>query len=141
MTQSGPATRVQTGAAHEKVRELVLSSQARGVLVDVRAAEVINSPPHSVEILEDFVLALGSPLPIAFLPPLQWSDAHHAAAWALSREIDNRCRVFTTPDLALDWLRSETGSPARALGTQPVKRKTPANSLRLPRINHNKSVP
>lgn len=140
MTQSGLATRVQTGAAHERVRELALSAGARGVLIDVRDAEVINSPPHSVEILEDFVFSLDAPLPIAFLPPVQWSDEHHQAAWALSREIENRCAVFTTPDLALDWLRIETGSPVQALKAHPHPSKEPPNSLRLSRINHNKTV-
>lgn len=139
LTRSGLATRVQTSAANEKVRELVISSGARGVLVDMRDIEVITSARHCVEILEDFIYTLERPLPIGFLAPRQWSKEHHEAAWALSRQIENRVGVFKTPELALEWLRSESRSPAQGLRAQPSSRKSTPNSLRLSRINHTKT--
>ena len=140
VTRSGLATRVQTSAANEKVRELVVSSAARGVLVDMRDIEVITSAQHCVEILEDFIYTLERPLPIGFLPPRQWTKDHHEAAWALSRQIENRCGVFKTPELALEWLRSETRSSSNALRAQPSSHKSTPDSLRLSRINHTKTM-
>lgn len=140
MTRSGLATRVQTSAANETVRELVISSGARGVLVDMREIEVITSARHCVEVLEDFIYTLERPLPIGFLPPRQWSQEHHEAAWALSRQIENRCGVFKTSELALEWLRSETRSAAQGLRAQSSPPKSTPHRSRLSHINSTKTI-
>jgi len=104
----GVLSRQETGWAHETVREHVVAANAIGILVDIRDTEITSTPAYSAEIVENFIFALERSLPIAFLPPLGWSEAHFERVWSLVPELDIRVEVFKAREAALDWLRIAT---------------------------------
>lgn len=108
MTSRGLLSRQEAGWAHETVRELVARTSARGVLVDARGTEVTSTPSYSAEIVENFVFALERKLPIAFLPPKAWTEAHYERVWKLLPELNVEVAVFDEVAAALEWLRTAT---------------------------------
>ena len=111
MTSWGVLSRQEAGWAHETVRELVAGGDATGVLVDARVTEVTSTPSYSAEIVENFVFALERKLPIAFLPPNAWTEAHYETVWKQMPELNVEVAVFDEVAAALDWL--QTAATAR----------------------------
>ena len=123
MTSWGVLSRQETGWAHESVRELVGRVSAKGVLVDARDTEVTSTPAYSAEVVENFVFALERHLPIAFLPPAGWSEAHYDKVWALVSELNVEVAVFDEVTAGLDWLKSAASG---AKDRKPVIKKKAA---------------
>ena len=112
MTSSGDLTRAETLFTYQKVRELMIANDAQSVLIDARDIEVVSTPEFAMEYVEAFVDILERPLPIAFIPPVGWSDDHYSAGWQMTQNVANETGVFKTPELALDWLEIKLGNCA-----------------------------
>lgn len=104
ITSAGELSRAETLHAYLQVRDLIVANDARCVLIDARDVEITGSPQFAMEFVEAFVDIIERPLPIAFLPPLAWTDAHYSAGWAMAKCVANETGVFKTPELAIDWL-------------------------------------
>lgn len=104
VTSAGDLSRAETLYAFHKLKDLIDAKDVQCVLFDARDMDVVKAPSYSVEIIEAFIDIVDRPLPVAFLPPVGWTDAHFTAGWPAIQRAHNETGVFNTPELAMDWL-------------------------------------
>lgn len=104
IVSSGNARRVEMLAAYHSLREEVRRRRARAVLIDTRDMDVVASPLYASDLIDAFASIIEKPIPVAFLPPVAWTDAHHTAAWKMIRKFEHTTNMFNSRALALEWL-------------------------------------
>lgn len=117
LEKKGSVSRQESGWAAERARELILREGAQAILIDAQEVEIYSSPSHASEIIENFLLAIEKPLPIAFLAPREWTDAHFREAGKRTAESAVLHALFEDRTRAMEWLQQQldasqlTGEP------------------------------
>lgn len=111
----GQVTRRELGWATERMRELIRSGKIDGILADAREMEIDLTPAFASEIIENFLLALDRPLPVAGVRPAGWSDQHREAARKTIDTLAAQTLSFPDRETALAWLREQVAGPLEDL--------------------------
>lgn len=111
----GHVTRRELGWATERVRELVRIHEIDGILADARDMEIDLTPAFASEIIENFLLALDKPLPVAGVRPAGWSDHHREAAQKTIDTLAAQTLSFPDRKAALAWLRDRVAGRLEGL--------------------------
>jgi hypothetical protein len=101
----GPISRQEVGWAAERARELLGEDQVSAVFVDATRAELPGSASLTGEMTENFLLALETNLPIAYVRPSSWSSEYVSEVRSRVTDIPDSARVCATTDEAIAWLR------------------------------------
>ncbi len=103
----GHVTRRELVWATESARDLARTHEVNGILADARGMEVDLTPAFASEIIENFLLALDKPLPVAGVRPAGWSDLHQEAAQKTLDTLATQTLSFPDREAALAWLRGQ----------------------------------
>jgi hypothetical protein len=102
----GPLSRQEVGWAAERVRELLGETQRFGIFCDASRAEPFGSASLTGEMTENFLLALDTALPIAYVRPSAWSADFAAAVRSGVPHIPENSLVCDNATSAMKWLTS-----------------------------------
>jgi len=108
----GHVTRREAGWATERVREMVEAGEVAAILADSTDTERQVSPLLSGELIEGFLLAIGTSVPVAYVRPTRWTETYFARVRDHVGELPDSAGYFTTREEALDWLRTRSCADA-----------------------------
>lgn len=108
----GHVTRREAGWATERVREMVEANEVTGILADSLETERQASPLLSGELIENFLFAIGSRVPVAYVRPLRWSREYFARVREHVGELPDTADYFQDRETALEWLRASSRAEA-----------------------------
>lgn len=100
----GQITRREAGWATERTRELVGSQGISGILADAGDVEEQASPILSGEVIEGFLFAIESLVPVAYVRPSQWTEDYYRRVREHVGELPPTARYFEDRAAALNWL-------------------------------------
>ncbi|MEA1941045.1 MAG: hypothetical protein U9P68_02235 [Pseudomonadota bacterium] len=108
----GHVTRREAGWATERVREMVEANEVAGILADSLETERQASPLLSGELIENFLFAIGSRVPVAYVRPVRWSREYFARVREHVGELPDTADYFQDRETALEWLRASSRAEA-----------------------------
>ncbi|WP_417481114.1 hypothetical protein [Maricaulis sp.] len=108
----GQVLRREAGWAAERSSELIRTHPVGGVLVDCFAIQQQSSPALSAEMISEFVAAIETGVPIAYVRSESWNADYCERVVASLDSLPENARVFLQVDIAVDWLRAEVPAPA-----------------------------
>lgn len=108
----GHVTRREAGWATERVREMVEAGEVAAILADSSDTERQVSPLLSGELIESFLLAIGTSVPVAYVCPTRWSEAYFKRVRDHVGELPASAGYFAGRTEALDWLRTQSCADA-----------------------------
>jgi hypothetical protein len=108
----GHVTRREAGWATERVREMVEAGEVAAILADSSDTERQVSPLLSGELIESFLLAIGTSVPVAYVCPTRWSEAYFKRVRDHVGELPASAGYFAGRAEALDWLRTQSCADA-----------------------------
>lgn len=116
----GAVTRREAGWATERTRELLGKGGVDGIIADCRGAEPQVSPALSAELMENFVFAVETDLPIAYVRPRGWTSAYREQVDRLVNSLidatQRRASLFDTREAAMAWFASSPERTCRPHG-------------------------
>ncbi|MED5549675.1 MAG: hypothetical protein VX529_09975 [Pseudomonadota bacterium] len=108
----GHVTRREAGWATERVREMVEAGEIVAILADSSDTERQVSPLLSGELIESFLLAIGTSVPVAYVWPTRWTETYFARVREHVGELPASAGYFGKREDALDWLRAKSRADA-----------------------------
>ena len=108
----GHVTRREAGWATERVREMVEAGEVAAILADSTDTERQVSPLPSGELIESFLLAIGTSVPVAYVCPTRWTETYFACVRDHVGELPDSAGYFAGRAEALDWLRAQSCADA-----------------------------
>ncbi|MAC38284.1 MAG: hypothetical protein CMH94_01195 [Oceanicaulis sp.] len=108
----GHVTRREAGWATERVREMVEAGEVAAILADSTDTERQVSPLLSGELIESFLLAIGTSVPVAYVCPTRWTETYFACVRDHVGELPDSAGYFAGRAEALDWLRAQSCADA-----------------------------
>ena len=107
---SGVPSLREAGWATERARELCGNDGVKGILLDAVEVEAGMSPGLTAELLENLMLALEHPVPVALVESRHWPQISREKVESRLIGLSGALTRFQNADRAMAWLegRSET---------------------------------
>jgi hypothetical protein len=108
---TGTSSRIEIAALMAQFAEQADQQNIRGLLLDLRAADIRETAGPWLEVIDDLMVATGDPIPIGCLPPDGWPDDQRRAIIERADASDFSFRTFHQEAEAVAWIAATAPAP------------------------------